>query len=1006
MYENHRSVLRLISIMSTIIVLALPAAAQVDRASINGTVADSSGAMVQGAKVVLLSPATGLHRETATNAAGIYDFSALPIGNYKIAVSKDGFKTVDIPNLELAVGQPRTVDVRLEVGAISNTVEVTAAVETLNRSSAEVGGTIDSTQIKQIPISGRNWASLMLLVPGAINYGDGAQRAIRFSGHSLDDSNFTFDGVDTSGVQEQTQKADTRLNIALDAISEFRVSTGVYTAESGAAGGAQINVVSKSGTDQYHGSTFYAVRNDALDARSPFDLTPTGLPPFTLHQFGGSFGGPIIKDKAFFYANYEGLRQSLGQTFINFVPNAAFRAQVLATSPALKPLLDAYPTGGTPVDDITDQITRVATDTIREDAGMFRFDYRFSDQTTMYARYNVDNAFIDNPSDALGTHEVIPHVPTNVVLQLQHTFSPTTVNEWKFGFNRANFHDFVIGTSPVSASPGPFDSTTGNSLDTEVGNTFSYIDNLTMLRGRHTLKAGIDIRRIQLNNSGNTITTSSISFPSADDFINNRADSASLLLGEGVVGSRRTFYQGYFQDEFKVTPNLTLNLGLRYEYYTVVHEILNRSAVVDIQGCGGFCPRGTPYYSPNYGDLGPRLGIAWAPGALHGKTVIRTGYGIYYGGNQNDDFSDPAESAVPRFSLSSSDFPALSYPLVAFLDPKNQLFSPKAIDRHRKDLSYQNWDVAIQQQLPGNFVAQVTYVGSKGTHLFTRHTINLLDPVTRKRPLAGFGSFGLKANDGNNEFNALQANVERRFTNGLLFQMNYMWSHGITDASIGSGESVSFQNQSCRSCDRSDTNIDVRHTMTMNGVYQLPFGPGRQFLTGNGPASWILGGWSLAGIASARSGLPLNITVSRKSSDLPDGNTSSQRPNLVPGVPIYPANQTINNWLNPAAFALPAPGTWGNLGRYIARGPGNYEIDSSLTKTFKLSERFGLNFRAAAFNLLNHPMYSNPSASLGSFTGSSPKPSASFGKITSILNDGATGTGAPRRVEFMMRFEF
>src|SRR6266498_1985427 len=196
-------------------------------------------------------------------------------------------------------------------------------------------------QVDQVAISGRNWASLMLLTPGAINYGDGAQRAIRFSGYSLDDSNFTFGGVDTSGVQEQTQKADTRLNIALDAISEFRVSTGVYTAESGAAGGAQINVVSKTGSNQYHGSTFYAVRNDALDARSPFDDPTTGLPPFTLHQFGGSFGGAIKKDKAFFFANYEGLRQNLGRTFINFAPNAAFRAQALAKSPTLKPILDA-----------------------------------------------------------------------------------------------------------------------------------------------------------------------------------------------------------------------------------------------------------------------------------------------------------------------------------------------------------------------------------------------------------------------------------------------------------------------------------------------------------------------------------------------------------------------------------------------------------------------------------------------------------------------------------------
>jgi hypothetical protein len=226
---------------------------------------------------------------------------------------------------------------------------------------------------------------------------------------------------------------------------------------------------------------------------------------------------------------------------------------------------------------------------------------------------------------------------------------------------------------------------------------------------------------------------------------------------------------------------------------------------------------------------------------------------------------------------------------------------------------------------------------------------------------------------------------------GLLFQMNYMYSHGITDASIGSGESVTIQDMACRACDRSSTNIDVRHTMAMNAVYRLPF------KGGNGWPSRFASGWELAGIASARTGLPVNITISRKTAALPDGNTSSQRPNLVAGVPIYAANQTISNWFNPAAFATPANGTWGNLGRYIANGPGNYEIDTSLQKRFRLTERLGLNFRAAGYNLLNHPQYANPS---GNFS------SSSFGRITGVLNAGAVGSGAPRRVEFMLRAEF
>jgi len=987
--------------LALLLFASLPLAAQVDHASLSGTVTDASGAVVQGASVMTLSIETGFRRQATSGTGGTYQIPGLPIGNYTVTFSKQGFKPVEIKDVELAVGQPRTVDARLQVGAITDTVAVTAEMQTLNRTNAEVGGLVDAEQIREIPVDGRNWASLMLLAPGAMNFSDGGQRAIQFNGHSLDDSNFVFDGIDTSGVQEQTQKADARLNISLDSIAEFRVSTAVYTAETGAAGGAQVSVVSKSGSNDFHGSTFYMLRNASLDARSPFDGST--LPPFTLNQFGGGIGGAIVKDKAFFYANYEGLRQSLGQTFYqNLVPNASFRSQVLATSPALAPLVNAYRTGTSPHDSISDYVTDVATNTVREDAGMFRLDYRFNDTNTAYFRYNLDNAYIDNPSDALGDHSVVDLIPTNVVLQFQHIFSPTTVDEAKFGINRANYHNWGYGTAPASfsvASVGGlgFDGLNSTSLDTEVGTTFNYLNNLTMVRGRHTLKAGVEIRRIRLNNSGNTLTTQSVSYASPTDFINNAAQSASWLQGEGVVGTRRTFAMGYFQDDFKVTRELTLNLGLRYEYYSVAHEILNRSVVVDILGCGGFCPKGTPYYNPNPLDFGPRVGMAWAPAALHGKTTIRTGFGIYYGGNQNDDFSDPAESAVPRYSWTNLDTPALSYPLTPFLNPASALFSPKAIARNRKDLSYNNWDFVAQQDVGGGFIAQVGYVGSEGHHLFDKYTVNLINPATGTRTLSAFGSFGLKANDGNNNFNAMQASIQRRFVRGLLFQMNYMWSHGITDASDGSGTSVGFQDMGCRACDRSNSDIDVRHTITSNGVWELPFGHGKQYLT-SGLASKIFGGWSLSGLATFRTGKPINITITRKAAAMLDGNTSGQRPNLVPGVSIYANPQNIPNlWFNPAAFSTPANLTWGNLGRYIADGPRNYEFDAGLQKRFFLTERFKLNFRASAFNLLNNPQWSNPSGSLSS---------SSFGKITSILNTGATGTGAPRRVEFMARLEF
>src|SRR5262245_9164380 len=418
--------------------LALSLFAQ-DRAAINGSITDPSNAVIPGAGVELVSSEMGFHRSTVSGTKGLFEITALPVGSYRVTITAPGFKPTTIRNVDLQYGETRTLDVNLEVGGVTEIVTVDATAEAPNRANAELSGVIESAQIKEIPVSGRDWASLMLLAPGAVNYGDGAQRAIRFSGHSLDDSNFTSDGVDASGVQEQTQTSDTRLNIALDAIQEFRVSTSNYTAESGAAGGAQVNVVSKTGTNDFHGGGFYALRSDKLDSRSPFD-GPT-LPPFSLHQFGSSVGGPIVKDKAFFYLNYEGLRQSLRETFTNFVPNAAFRAQVLAKSPALKPILDAYPLGQKSVDSVTDEVTKVATHTVREDAGMARFDYRFNDKNIAYFRYNVDNAYIDDLSDALGGHNVVSHIPTNIVVQYQRTLSLTMINEVKIGMNRTNYHN-------------------------------------------------------------------------------------------------------------------------------------------------------------------------------------------------------------------------------------------------------------------------------------------------------------------------------------------------------------------------------------------------------------------------------------------------------------------------------------------------------------------------------------------------------------------------------------
>jgi hypothetical protein len=1005
--------------------LATTALAQVDRATLNGTVTDASGAVVQSVKIELDSPATGLHRETTTNSKGTYQLPALAIGTYKITMSKEGFKPEVLENVEFQVGQSRTIDAQLQVGTRVDMVEVTAS-EALNRSSAEVGVVIESQQIKDIPLDGRNWAGLMALAPGAINAGNtDEQHAVRFNGKSLDDENYAFDGIDASGVQESAQKADVRLNISLDSIAEFRVSTSNYTAESGAAGGAQINIVSKTGTNHFHGSAFEFLRNDIFDAKTYFNPDP--LAPLRMNQFGGGVGGPIIKNRTFFYVNYEGLRQTLGDTQdAAHVPNAAERAKIVATSPALALFVNAYPKGVGPdpgdPDGRTDLTSPSGTDTVNEDYGMFRIDHKFSDSTTLYVRGNGDWASAQSPADAAGAINSTDITPSNFTIALQKVFSEHLINEAKFGINRSVWIPVVKGSTPVSLSVGGFDGLTGSSKQEEAGTTFSWIDNLTRIHGRNTFKFGIDIRRIRLNNSGNATTTSSVSYDSIPEFENNLAASMSLDIGMGLMGMRRTFYMGYAQDEVKLNPHLTLNAGLRYEFYSVMHESRGRSLTVSV-ACGGYCPEGAPFYKPDYNNFGPRIGLNWSPAALKERTIVRTGFGIYYGANQNDDFSDPTESVPPRYSATtnlSPTPPALPLQLYYGYDLSQPVngstnLSPKAIDYNRRDAYYENWDFNIQQQLPASFVAQVGYVGSQGHHLFSKTTANgfeLSQLPAQVRPIPSLSTYGLKSNEGNSNFNALQVSLQRNFKNGFLWQTQYMWSHAITDASIGAGEGVGVENNSCLSCDRSSTNQDVRHTFTTNAVYKLPFGHGRRYLNGSLFGN-IVGGWDLSGIVSARSGLPVNITMSRKAGVMLDGITSGQRPDFVSGQSLYPTGgSTLTNWFNVAAFTNPAKNTWGNVPRYLGRGPCNYEIDTALQKQISFTERTGLTFRAEGFNLFNHPMFANPSGSLGSyqvdkqgnFTGWSN--ANKFGKVTSILNGGVTGYGTPRRLQLSVRLDF
>jgi hypothetical protein len=992
--------------------LALPA--QVNRSTLTGLVTDSSSAAVPGATVEATHSATGLKRSAGTNAAGVYSIPELPIGEYTLTVAKDGFSKVQVDHLTLVVGQTRTLDVKLTVASVSTQVDVTASAVALNQTTVELGGRVEPEQLDQLPLNGRNWSSLMALTPGAIDTGGSNQRSTRYVGRALDEINFTFDGVDATGIYNQNQKANIRLAMSTESIAEFKASAMLYSAEYGGVPGGQVALASKTGSNSFHGAVFEYFRNSVFDARGPFDASSP--PAFRLNQFGVDFGGPIVRNRTFFYANFEGYRQSLGQTLIGTVPTPSIISQAEAQTPSLTPYLSLYPHGTAATKDPNFlQFTGYAKTFATEYAGMFRIDHKFSDSTTAFVRYNADNGVTTLPAGSLtsggstvgtflasvGQYQTQVNEPSNAVLELLKVFSPTVVNEAKVAFNRAPYISSSVSPVPFSFSLTGASPIAGAGYGPIFATAWSLLDDASFNRGSHALKAGINIRYVQAN-QGN-LPGGSLSYTSAANLIANHLDSFSLNQALPMKGMRKTQSFGYIQDEWKVRPNLTLDLGLRYEFFNAFHEVHDRAVAFDFASCGpgGYCPRGGQFNLPITTDFAPRLGVAWSPAFGHGKTVIRVGAGIYYGEGQLGDLNAPIQNDVQRYSLTIKDNPNLSYPIDPFLSTASPLATtPRSLARHRKEGTVGQWGASIQQELPGAFLATLSYVGSKGTHLLTRTYVNAIDPVTGQRPLPGFGLIDYKTTFSNSEFDALQFSLRRSFHNGLLVSANYMWSHAIDDGAIGGGEADYPENINCRSCERASGDADVRQTATVNSVYRLPVGSGSRFLSSYGVLSRILGGWVLSDLVSVRTGLPINVSVTVPASALPDGNNSSpQRPNLVPGVPLTPpGGQTVQNWINIGAFSVPTPGAWGNLGRNAFRGPALWQADVALAKDMSLTERMHFILRVDVFNLFNRAQYANPAANI-----SAP---STFGQIQTTVNTSPTGTGTARQIQFTARLRF
>jgi len=1017
---------------SAVFFLASLCAAQVDRSGLSGTVTDPSGRLLPQAHITVAENATGLLRETISDAGGNYSVPQLPAGIYTVTIEHQGFKKLEFVEVQQAIGSTRTLNATLQVSGGEQRIEVLASSVLIDRNNSTVTGLIERTQADELPLNGRNWASLTAFVPGAIDTGGSNQRSVRFVGRGLDDTNFTYDGIDATSIANQTQRPWARLAIPIDAIAEFRVDSLLATAGGGATGGAQLAVISSSGTNRFHGRLFEYLRNNIFDAPEPSWASNGELQqPLRLNQFGGSLGGPIVRDKTFFFLASEAYRQVWGYPVSGDVPSAAFKATVPSSSPVY-PLVNAYPGAGpktilTPYTPANggpnyadyDLLTCSCTQVVNENSAMLRLDQHFTAKTTGFMRFNYDRSVNTQPISTAATDlQQRVTTPVNGALELLHTFTPNLVNELEFGYNRSTSNTYNLSSTgsiyqiAISAGPGPGFGTLNYDYNTiYVGNTFSYIDNLTWVLGRQTIKAGVEVRHIQLNQHYGEHGT--VTFATLQSLAANKVAKASLTGALPVNDLRKNWIVGYVQDEFKLRPNFTLNLGARYTVFQLFNEAHGKANPFDFATCGpqGFCGVGASFGFQNYGDFDPRVGLAWSPGES-GKTVVSAGFGIYHEDGQLDDQNLPAKNEVPSYSVRNVSYPP---------DPyfTSGTISPNAEKRNRLDSYVEQWVLSVQQQLPANFVSTFSYLGSHGVHLLETSVVNLyLPPTYQTLQYPDFApAIGWRGSVGASSYNGLVVSLRRPFSNGLLVAANYAYTHEIDNGSNGSGDGdeINPQNALCQACEWASGAWDATHVVNGNAVYELPFGRGKQMLNHGGVASAIAGNWQLTTTALARTGFPVNVVLPG-SYTAPDGNNSgTQRPSLVPGVSLTPpGGRNRANWINPAAFTLPAAGEFGDAPRDLLRGPGTWQVDIGGAKTIQFGERVQLEFRSEFFNIFNHPQLGQPQPTCDLSSSAPTGCPTGFGSIINTVNLNTSivspitpvGSGTPREIQFALRLQF
>lgn len=1076
---------------------AASAAAQTTTARLAGVVKDSSGSVVQNAVVTITNERTGAQRIVHTNEEGLYTAMSLPPSEYDIRVAASGFSEAETKHVALSLGQEVTHDFAVKPAGTQTQVTVDAgSAVALDTSSAKIGGNVASREIANLPINGRQISQLYLLVPGATNAGSGTFDNIRFSGRAVEQNIIRLDGIEATSIIDTSPgnlngelTSTFRLQQSLEAVQEFRIDSSSYPAEMGTGTGGQVSFITKSGTNHFHGSVFNYLRNDFFDARNTFNRRnrPNNTAKFRLNQFGGSIGGPILTDKLYGFANYEGLRQIYAAPYTE-ATLSNYAKSLIPTTSAVHPLLAAFPADPFPLTAgvMQQNVTVVGNNKINEDFGAIRFDYHINDRFQMYVRYNRDQGISQQTQNASRSQFGQVEVPQNGVLALNQVWSPRLFNETKLGYNGIKMRvQGIAGPSPnadlsrTSIAIGGLTNPTGliklsSSFNGRgapyTGQSLSYIDNLSFVQGRHTMKFGVEVRPISLYNNqlgGTTYTYNTVNAfiantPNQIQFFGDLSDRSPFTGLSGNAHVKQSYYIGYAQDEWKLKPNLTLSYGLRYEYYTPLHEVRNKNVFFDMNA-GTIIPKyAGDWYNSSKTNFGPRLALTWSPAISNGQTVVRIGGGVFYGPGQTEDQIQPeANDRVSRTFSSGKVYP---------IDPATDVYAgydinsptlgyqPRAYSPHYKiPERVTTYTASIQQQLPGQMQFMVGYVGSTGRNLFLRSITNLITSVTTN-PTTGAGTavrqFGgrfaeidYKTSGGTDMYNSLQSSLQRRFARGLSLGAQYTWAKELGTSS-GSNEATTAQNPYDLGTEYGRGTFDIRHSLNATVLYDLPFGHGKAYSL-SGPLDLIGGGWQVGGIVNFRSGVPIDVLITRPDiayvgnagtsiagqtfsspvvtagvvqttavANVPGGgNTRNvRRPNVVPGVSPYLGKG--RQFLNPAAFSTPAAGTFGNSRRNDYTGPSLSQLDLTLSKAFRVSERASLDFHADAYNVLNHPNYANPgtvrlSQTLATAPGKGSQPgtpftssnAGSFGQLTSTVGN-QVGIGANRQIQLSLRAIF